>query len=215
MAQLLDIGVFSVIDLDSSIGVGWKLNFYIAGTSTPIDTYPTEADALAGTNANANPVVISSDGRIPAIWLTASVKLILTDENDDVKETIPLIKVVSFVDLFEARMEFVGEQEEVEGWMGGFDVTRAMTFPVDLAGDGMDSRGHIIVNPAEEQVVSVKVNDVPAWTVTYDTDGNVYFSTDDWGGAVSCVEGDRVDYYGPTTPGSGAHFTAVFIAEYD
>lgn len=44
-----------------------KVYFYTSsggvGTSTPRATYPTEADALAGTNANPNPVVLASDGR--------------------------------------------------------------------------------------------------------------------------------------------------------
>lgn len=93
MPQLLDTSLFSVIDADSSIGVGWRLNFYIAGTSTRKNTYPTSADASAGTNANANPVVIDADGRLPAIWLAddADYKGILTDENDVVKQTIDQI----------------------------------------------------------------------------------------------------------------------------
>lgn len=88
MAQLLDFGVFSVIDTDSSLGIGWKLNFYVTGTSTRLDTFPTEADAAALTNANANPVVVAADGRVPAIWINSAAKLVLTDENDVVKETV-------------------------------------------------------------------------------------------------------------------------------
>lgn len=89
MAQLLDTSLFSVVDTDSSIGVGWKLNFYVTATTTRLATYPTEADAIAGTNANANPVVLASDGRLPPIWLgDGQYKCVLTDENDVVKETI-------------------------------------------------------------------------------------------------------------------------------
>jgi hypothetical protein len=88
VAQLLDFGVFPVLDTDSSIGVGWKLNFYASGTTTRLNTYPTQADALAATNPNANPVVIGSDGRLPPIWLTATAKGVLTDENDVVKATV-------------------------------------------------------------------------------------------------------------------------------
>lgn len=44
-----------------------KVYFYTSaggvGTSTPKDTYPTEADAVAGTNANPNPITLASDGR--------------------------------------------------------------------------------------------------------------------------------------------------------
>lgn len=94
MAQLLDFSVFSVIDTDSSLGVGWKLNFYVTGTSTRLNTYPTEADAEALTNANSNPVVLASDSRLPAIWINSVAKLVLTDENDVVKETVdPCIEI--------------------------------------------------------------------------------------------------------------------------
>ncbi len=90
MPQLLDTSLFSIVDIDGAIGVGWKLNFYLKGTSTPKNTFPTSADASAGTNPNTNPIVVANDGRLPAIWLTddADYKGVLTDENDVVKETI-------------------------------------------------------------------------------------------------------------------------------
>lgn len=90
MAELFDIGIFSVNDTDGSVGAGWKLNFYQTGTSTRQDTYPTEADADAGTNANANPVVATAAGRFPEIWLKTTgnaYKSVLTDANDVVKVT--------------------------------------------------------------------------------------------------------------------------------
>ncbi|CDO34558.1 glycosyl hydrolase family 28-related protein [Novosphingobium sp. KN65.2] len=90
MAELFDTGIFSVEDTDGSVGVGWKLTFYVTGTSTKKDTYPTEADALAGTNANTNPVLSDSAGRFPEIWLNSSAtayKVILSDDVDVVKVT--------------------------------------------------------------------------------------------------------------------------------
>ena len=47
---------------------GGLIESYVAGTSTAKDTYPTAADADAGTNPNANPVVLDSAGRAQ-IWL--------------------------------------------------------------------------------------------------------------------------------------------------
>lgn len=88
MAILYDQGIYSIVDADSAIGVGWKLWFYDTGTTTPKATYPTEADAIALTNANANPVVADSAGRFGAIWLVdADYKVVLTDENDVVQMT--------------------------------------------------------------------------------------------------------------------------------
>ncbi len=58
---------------------GGKLNTYIAGTSTPKATYPTYVDALAGTNANAQPVVLDAFGRAQ-IWVQPGLyKFILTN----------------------------------------------------------------------------------------------------------------------------------------
>lgn len=88
MALLFDQGLYSVVDVDSSIGVGWKLWTYTTGTTTPKNTYPTAADALAGTNPNSNPVVAGADGRFAPIWFAdPSYKIVLTDKNDVVKVT--------------------------------------------------------------------------------------------------------------------------------
>lgn len=88
MPQLIDNGLHSIIGTNSAIGVGWKLNVYRTGTVTRVDSYPTEADAIALTSPNANPVVLSSDGRVPPMWVNETVKVILTDASDVVKETI-------------------------------------------------------------------------------------------------------------------------------
>ena len=88
MALLFDQGLYSVIDTDSSVGVGWKLYTYTNGTTTPKATYPTAADAAALTNANSNPVVTGADGRFAQIWFTdANYKVILTTAAGAVKAT--------------------------------------------------------------------------------------------------------------------------------
>ncbi len=64
---------------------GGKLNWYVANSSTPQDTYTTSA----GNVANANPVVLGTGGyptvasAVVEIWLTAGVsyKCVLTDSN--------------------------------------------------------------------------------------------------------------------------------------
>lgn len=68
--------ILGLLDLrsENSTGTGnnsgGKVYFYEAGTSTPKNTYPTEADAIALTNANANPLILDSTGRpSTAIWL--------------------------------------------------------------------------------------------------------------------------------------------------
>lgn len=86
MAILFDTGVFSVSDSSGANGSGWKLAFYRSGTTTPRDTYPTQADALARTNPNTNPVVADANGRFPAIWLAdTNYKFALLTNTDVVK----------------------------------------------------------------------------------------------------------------------------------
>lgn len=62
---------------------GGKVYTYEAGTSTPLATYPTYDDALAGTNANANPVVLDSDGAAQ-IWVQASFYKVVVKTSADV-----------------------------------------------------------------------------------------------------------------------------------
>ena len=60
---------------------GGKLYSYQAGSSTPLATYTT----ISGTIANANPIILGTDGRAPnEIWLTFgyNYKFILQDANN-------------------------------------------------------------------------------------------------------------------------------------
>lgn len=88
MPQLIDAGLFSLVSTSSALGVGYTLTFYVVNTTTLTNTYPTEADATAGTNPNANPLTIGYDGRLPPIWVTAQVKCVLKDAVGVVQETL-------------------------------------------------------------------------------------------------------------------------------
>ena len=48
---------------DGTINSGGKVYFFVVGTTTPQSSYPSKADANAGTNANANPLILDSAGR--------------------------------------------------------------------------------------------------------------------------------------------------------
>lgn len=61
---------------DGSVNAGGRVEFYIPATSTPKDTYPTNADAIALTNANANPLILDSAGRGTA-FLNGDYKVIV------------------------------------------------------------------------------------------------------------------------------------------
>lgn len=68
---------------------GGKLNTYVGGTvNTPLATYPTYADALAGTNANANPIILDANGECTAFGINTLYKFVLTDSVNVTQWTI-------------------------------------------------------------------------------------------------------------------------------
>lgn len=50
------------LDSTPEVRSGGRIFFYENGTQTKLDTYPTLADRIAGTNANTNPIVLNSTG---------------------------------------------------------------------------------------------------------------------------------------------------------
>lgn len=67
---------------------GGKVFTYAPGTTTKQATYPTSADAIAGTNANPNPVILDSSGR-PSnsgapidMYTTAAFKMVAAPSTD-------------------------------------------------------------------------------------------------------------------------------------
>lgn len=67
----LGVPIFRWFDGNGAPAASYQLQTYAAGTSTPLATYPTYADAIAGTNANANPVVLDSNGAAQ-VWVQAA-----------------------------------------------------------------------------------------------------------------------------------------------
>ena len=79
---------------------GGLINAYEPGTTTRRNTYPTRSDADAGSNANANPVVLSSTG-IAEIWLDARYKIIVTDSGGTTIDTIDEVGDLTGADVFD------------------------------------------------------------------------------------------------------------------
>jgi hypothetical protein len=75
---------YRALDADGDPISGAKLYFYEAGTSTPAATYPTQADEIAESNANANPVVADSDGFFGSIFMQTDqeYKVVLKNSDD-------------------------------------------------------------------------------------------------------------------------------------
>lgn len=82
MARLDNIGK-QFFDANGDPLAGGKLYFYASGTSTLATTYSDSALS----SANANPVILSADGRMPDVFYAGFLKIVLTDANDVVIET--------------------------------------------------------------------------------------------------------------------------------
>lgn len=75
----------SFVATTGAVGVGWKLNFYLA--SAPSTRENTFSDT-ALTVTNANPLIADSNGRFSDIFLSpVAYNVVLTDENDVVQAT--------------------------------------------------------------------------------------------------------------------------------
>lgn len=84
---------FRAFDANGDPLAGGKLYTYVAGTSTPLATYPTYADALAGTNANANPVILDANGEASVFGTPTLYKLTLHDSADALRWTMDYVPV--------------------------------------------------------------------------------------------------------------------------
>lgn len=67
----LGVPIFRWFDNNGLPAASYQLQTYVAGTATPLATYPTYADAIAGTNPNTNPVVLDANGAAQ-VWVQAA-----------------------------------------------------------------------------------------------------------------------------------------------
>jgi hypothetical protein len=129
--QLFDPGIYSVSDRRAAIGVGWKLNFYTGGTTTPITTY----NARTAGSANANPVIADANGRFDDIWIAESqtIKWVLTDANDVVKATVDDYLVSAATPVDAALVTFLAASAPLPIANGGTNATSAANAAASLA----------------------------------------------------------------------------------
>lgn len=72
---------------------GGQINFWTSGSTNNLDTFPTSA--LTG--ANANPLILDANGRVPEAWANASdlFSIRVLNSNDEV--VLPTVDAVSFI----------------------------------------------------------------------------------------------------------------------
>lgn len=78
---LLSNGQIQAFNNGGTLAGGAKLYVYEAGTTTPLDTYTT--DALDPLSVNSNPIVADSNGRFGAIFLAADDYKFVCKSSDD------------------------------------------------------------------------------------------------------------------------------------
>lgn len=90
MASLTPTPKQQFFDSNGSPLVAGKVYTYAGGTTTPIETYTSQA----GTSVNTNPIILDSRG-MANIWLqpTVAYKFVITDENDVTQYTTDNILV--------------------------------------------------------------------------------------------------------------------------
>jgi hypothetical protein len=198
-----------LLRLFDSLGVllnGGFVYTYAAGTDTPLVTYQD----LEGMVANTNPVELDSGGSA-TIRVTNGVayKFIVKDADLNVIYTEDDIIVgeapTTTDDDYEVILTYAGTPS-AQGWMGGEEFRRSVSFGVDFDGSG----GSVITNPASAYVISVQKNGAEVGTISISSAGVFTFATTG-GATVSFVAGDTIDFYGPDTIGTAANFKATLV----
>jgi hypothetical protein len=119
---------------------GGLINAYEPGTTTRRNTYPTRSDADAGSNANTNPVVLSSTG-IAEIWLDSRYKIIVTDSGGTTIDTIDEVGTLTGADVF--------DRDHIAGMLVSLDADAAHDINV-TSGECRDSADSFDISRAAE-----------------------------------------------------------------
>lgn len=170
---------------------GGKIYTYEAGTTTPLVTYQD----LGGEVENTNPVILDSAG-MAVIRQTDGVayKWVVHDEDDNLLFTRDDITVGFDLGLeseYSALSNVYGSPSTGQ-WIGGDILGGDVRIPADFTG----SYARCKTNPADDYVISVKVNEVVKGTITIDSGGLATMATTS-GDPIDLVVGDDLDFYAP------------------
>ena len=183
-----------------------KVYSYEAGSETPLATYTD----LAGATPNANPVELDAAGRATIrCTIGTAYKFIVKDESGSTIWTRDNVTVGDAAAAASTQYEVLltyCETPGAQGWMGGVEFKRSVTFPVDFDGSG----GSVVTSPGSSYVIGVKKNGSACGTITIATDGVFTFASTG-GSTVSFISGDTMDFYGPDSVGTAANFKITLV----
>jgi len=160
---------------------GGKVYSYEVGTTTNKATYPTIADAKAGTNANANPVVLDSRGEADIV-LAGSTKLKLTDGAASETTIWTLDNVNGDSDFLDANGDEILVFSEASSPVNHIQITNAATGAAPkLSGVGDDANvsleieakaaGDIVLDPGTSGDVVIEAGSIKIDTTEGILDG--------------------------------------------
>lgn len=149
MSRIIGSPKFMAFDNNGDPLVNGKLYSYIAGSLTPLATYPTLADAAALTNANSNPITLDSRGEANVV-ISGSTKLILKDSNlntiwsvDSINDSIDN----SFSELLDVNGKTMVDFSPVSNAANNIVVSNATTGnKPSITVDGIDSNIGLIIS---------------------------------------------------------------------
>lgn len=141
--------------------VNGKLYSYVAGSLTPLATYPTLADAAALTNANTNPITLDSRGEANVI-ISGSTKLILKDSNLNTIWTVDAIADSidnSFSEILDVNGKTIIDFSEVSNAVNNVKVSNATTGnkPI-ITVDGPDTDIGLVISTKGSGVLAITGN---------------------------------------------------------
>lgn len=167
MPRLGDIGEQYFDSNGDPLG-GGKLEFFASGTTTPATTYSNDGETIA----NANPVILSADGRQPDIFYTGSLKIVLKDKDDVIIETRDPVSTASGGSGGAANDYWNFQAVQTRGWTavaGSYYFARqnlalTMTLP---AGTDNDRVGIAIIGDVDDSSSKITINDSGATEVSF------------------------------------------------
>lgn len=125
MTLYINGGLVQAFKSDGSFAASGTLEAYVAGTSTHQATYPTTADANAGTNANTWPVTLDSEGKAVCA-INAATDIICKDSDGNILWSVPGINPTS-TDLYDTNGKLILKFSSVSNSVNYWTISNAST----------------------------------------------------------------------------------------